>query len=71
MNYTKQEEKNHRNFIISILSQFFFLGLIGWSINNDEIILGTIGISGIILNTIWMFYIGYSHGWELKRISLN
>jgi hypothetical protein len=71
MKYTKQEKKNHNNFIFSLGNIFLLLSLMIWSMTNDYILFHTIGIIGIIINHLWMFHIGYSHGWELKRISLK
>jgi hypothetical protein len=69
--YTKQERKNHVNFINAILIQFVLLAIIGFSIKEQIIILASLGLGCIMANTIWIFYIGYSHGWELKRISMK
>lgn len=74
-NLTKIETNNHKKFLSSIVLMFVFMIIFELSIikytttsNNFWTILFIIGMGGIILNTLHMFYIGYSYGWELKRI---
>jgi len=74
---TLQEKKNHINFITAYAMQLIHIALFEISYINYFktniglwVVLFTIGLFGIILNTLWIFYIGYLYGWELKRISI-
>ena len=69
MKYTKQEIKNHKRFVLSFILFFLALTLIMIGIQKQLILFGIIGVPLIIFTQLWMFYIGYSQGWELKRLS--
>lgn len=69
MNYTDQEIKNHKQFAITFIFFILNLGLILFSGIERNIIIGFIGYFGAVGTCLYIFWIGYSHGWELNRIS--
>lgn len=71
MEYTRQERKNFRGFILSFLLLILSLALIIIGSQKELFLFGIIGILLAIFTQLWMFYIGYSHGWELKRIEIS
>ena len=70
MNYTYQERKNHKNFFISLGLEFLSLAGFIICVQEQWTLFGSLFLGALMFNFLWIFYIGYSHGWELKRISI-
>lgn len=62
---TKQEKKNHKAFFINFM--IFITGTLMMA--NGGFYIWTLGWILILLSWLTMGFIGYSQGWELKRIS--
>lgn len=67
---TKQEKKNIRKFVISLTMMMILLIISPFVFISESPIFLIVCNFGFIFNTLWMWWIGYSHGWELKRISM-
>ncbi len=66
MKYTIQEKKNHKSFLICWL----FLILSGILLSSNILTDWVIGWIMLVVSWFKVAYTGYSHGWELKRISM-
>ena len=71
MKHTIQERKNHRKFGINVFAFLFFLLVFQFGTIKGYIFLFFIGIVGLVFCFGKMGLIGFRHGWELKRISLQ
>ena len=70
MKYIKQlNKKNQEKFVLSFILFFLALTLIMIGIQKQLILLRIIGVPLIIFTQLWMFNIGYSQGWESKKLS--
>ena len=65
--FTKQEKKNHKDFAVSAI--LFLIG--AFCMAGENTIVWTIGWLLMSLSWFKVAHTGYSHGWELKRISLR
>ncbi len=69
--HTIQEKKNHREFKFNVVMFLFNILLLIISIDNKIYWAVGIGVFTLTLILYNMFLCGYSHGWELKRISMK
>lgn len=71
MNYTIQERKNHKAMYSNTIVFILTLGALGYSVRKEMVILWAISLACIMALHFHAMWIGYCHGWELKRISME
>lgn len=71
MKRTKTEKKSMSLFLVSFTLQMLLIIISSISVNEQIVILGALSMSMIMLNSVLIFYWGYSYGWELKRIHMK
>ena len=61
--YSRQEKQNHKDFVkaflLFIFGEFLIVTLYIW--------LMILGWLIVVFAFLWAFWIGYNHGWELRR----